>query len=172
MLKKIGPDWTQEAVVERIIPVNPGPIRTRVLSVQRDVDTSTVEIDSADVVITVGMGIGGSDRLPVIKELADVLGASIGATRRVVDVGWLPRQHQVGLTGKTIAPRFCIAVGIRGAFNHSIGIQKSNTVVAINSDPRAEIFQNADYGIVGDFAKVIPAITESVRRAKGMIKGF
>ncbi len=172
MLKKIGPDWTQEAVVERIIPVNPGPIRTRVLSVQRDVDTSTVEIDSADVVITVGMGIGGSDRLSVIKELADVLGASIGATRRVVDAGWLPRQHQVGLTGKTIAPRFCIAVGIRGAFNHSIGIQKSNTVVAINSDPKAEIFQNADYGIVGDFAKVIPAITESVRRAKGMIKGF
>jgi electron transfer flavoprotein alpha subunit len=160
ILKKIGPDWTQDAVVERIIPVNPGPIRTRVLSVQRDVDTSTVEIDSADVIITVGMGIGGSDRLSVI-----------GATRKMVDAGWLPRQHQVGLTGKTIAPRFCIAVRIRGAFNHSIGIQKSNTVVAINSDPKAEIFQNADYGIVGDFAEVIPAITESVRRARGMIKG-
>lgn len=171
MLKKIGPDWTQEAMVEMITPVNPGPIRTKVLSVHRDVDTSTIEIDSAEMVITVGTGIGGADNLSIIKELANVLCASIGATRKVVDAGWLPRQHQVGLTGKTIAPRLCIAVGIRGAFNHSIGIQKSDIVVAINSDPKAEIFQNADYGIVGDFAKIIPAITESVRKAKEMIRG-
>jgi electron transfer flavoprotein alpha subunit len=170
MLKKICPDWTQEAVVERITPVNPGPIRTKVLSVHRDADASTVEIDSADTVITVGMGIGGTESLSIIKDLANVLGASIGATRKVVDAGWLPPQHQVGLTGKTIAPRLCIAVGVRGAFNHSIGIQKSGIVVAINRDPKAEIFQNADYGIVGDFARVIPAIVESLRRAKGQHK--
>lgn len=170
MLKKISPDWTQEAVIERIAQVNPGRIRTKVVSVHREVDTLTVEIDSADVVITVGMGIGGAENLSVIKDLADVLGASIGATRKVVDAGWLPRQHQVGLTGKNIAPRLCIAVGIRGAFNHSIGIQKSNTVVAINRDSKAEIFQNADYGIVGDFTNVVPAITESVRRSKETIK--
>lgn len=169
-LKKISPDWTQEAVIERITLATLGRIRTKVVSIHIDVDTSIVEIDSADVVITVGMGIGGAENLLVIRDLADVLGASIGATRKVVDAGWLPRQHQVGLTGKTIAPRLCIAVGVRGAFNHSIGIQKSDIIVAINRDPKAEIFQNADYGIVGDFVRVIPAIVESIRVATRIIK--
>lgn len=169
-LKKISPDWTQEAVIERITLATLGRIRTKVVSTHIDVDTSIVEIDSADVVITVGMGIGGAEKLLVIRDLADVLGASIGATRKVVDAGWLPRQHQVGLTGKTIAPRLCIAVGVRGAFNHSIGIQKSDIIVAINRDPKAEIFQNADYGIVGDFVRVIPAIVESIRVATRIIK--
>lgn len=169
-LKKISPDWTQEAVIERITLATLGRIRTKVVSIHIDVDTSILEIDSADVVITVGMGIGGAENLLVIRDLADVLGASIGATRKVVDAGWLPRQHQVGLTGKTIAPRLCIAVGVRGAFNHSIGIQKSDIIVAINRDPKAEIFQNADYGIVGDFVRVIPAIVESIRVATRIIK--
>ena len=168
MLKKISPDWTHEPVIERISPVNPGQIRTKVISVHRDVDDSTVEIDNADIVVTVGMGIGSPENLSVIKKLSDALGASIGATRKVVDAGWLPRQHQVGLTGKTIAPRLCIAIGVRGAFNHLIGIQKSDMIVAINSDPKAEILQNADYGIVGDFAKIVPAIVESIKRIKEM----
>ncbi len=163
MLKKINPDWTKEAVIERINPVNPGHIRTKVISVNRDVDDSTLEIDNAEIVVTIGMGVGCPENILAIKKFADMIGASIAATRKVIDAGWLPRQHQVGLTGKTIAPRLCVAVGVRGTFNHIIGIQKSDTVVAINNDSEAEIFQNADYGIVGDFANILPLLVKPIK---------
>lgn len=119
-------------------------------------------LDEKPAVIGVGMGVGGPDKLPMIRELARAANAAIGASRRVVDAGWLPRQLQIGLTGKAIAARLYIAVGIRGALNHTVGIQRVGKVVAINSDPEAPIFKSADVGIVRGYEEVIPALIRAL----------
>jgi electron transfer flavoprotein alpha subunit len=121
------------------------------------------ELEQAETIICVGTGIGSEAALSVIDALARAAGGVIGATRRVVDNGWLPRQQQIGLTGKIVAPRLYIGVGVRGAFNHTIGIQQSGSIAAINSDPNAEIFKTADFGVVGDWAEIVPALTELFR---------
>jgi electron transfer flavoprotein alpha subunit len=128
--------------------------------VRREVSLEIAELDEAERVICVGAGVGGPDSLPVIEALARAVDGRIAATRRVVDQGWLPRHQQVGLTGKVISPALYIGVGVRGALNHTIGIQQSGTIVAINSDPQAEIFNTSDFGIVEDWAKMVPALTE------------
>jgi electron transfer flavoprotein alpha subunit len=156
MLQSLMPDASRQAVVETLA-VDPLPIRTRLLARTSEA-LETVQLDQAAAVVCVGMGLGGPENLPLIEELGRVLGAAIGATRRVVDAGWLPRQYQVGLTGRSIAPRLYLGVGVRGAFNHTIGIQRADVIAAINSDPQAEIFQTADYGIVGDVVEVSPEL--------------
>ncbi len=109
--------------------------------------------------------------MPVINSLARVLDAAVGATRRGVDTGWIARQQQIGLTGRAVAPNLFLAIGVRGAFNHTIGIQRAGIIVAINTDPQAEIFQVADYGIEADFAKVVPALAASFARRKTQLVG-
>ena len=121
------------------------------------------ELEHARVVVSVGMGIGGPENIGVARELADALGGSLGATRDVVDAGWMPRQHQVGLSGKAVSPRLYVAIALRGPLNHTVGIRKVGTVVAVNNSPRAPIFRAADFGIVGDYAEVVPALTQAVR---------
>ncbi len=116
------------------------------------------------------MGVGGAENLPAVQVLASTLGATIGASRRVVDAGWLPRQAQIGVTGRSIAPCLYIALGVSGKFNHTVGIQRAGVVLAINTDPAAEIFKHADYGIVADWTQIVPALihafrTGSARRA-------
>ena len=129
-------------------------------------DHDAVRLDNADVIVAVGAGIGSPANLSTIKELASILDAPVATTRKVVDLAWLPSQLQVGLTGKSVAPRFYLAIAVRGAFNHTVGIGRAKIVVAINNDPNALIFKNCDYGIVGDYAEVVPLLSEELRKAK------
>ena len=124
-------------------------------------------LDEAEVVVGVGKGIGGKDNLPLVQELADVLGAAVCTTRDVTDAGWLPKQYQVGLTGRVIAPRLYIAVAIRGAFEHVVGVRRAGTIVAINKNPKAPIFKAADYGLVADYAECLPLLIQRLRATRG-----
>ncbi len=137
-----------------------------VLEVHHEDDAQGLELVKAQVVMGVGMGIGGPENLPVIHDLAQSLGAVVAATRNVTDAGWLPRQVQVGLTGRAIAPRLYIAVGIRGDFNHMVGLQKAGTIIAINDNPnprRSPILAGADFSIIGDWQKYLPPLVEALK---------
>lgn len=141
---------------------SPDPIR--LLETHVEEDAGGLELEQAEVVIGVGMGIGGPESLPRIRGLAGKLGASMAATRSVTDAGWLPKQLQVGLTGRAIAPRLYVAVGIRGDFNHVVGIQKAGTVVGINTTRRHPIFQASDYCILGSWEEYLPSLIEALAR--------
>ncbi|MBI3329632.1 MAG: electron transfer flavoprotein alpha/ beta subunit [Nitrospinae bacterium] len=171
MLDEMDPDWSREPVLERLLLDDVGPIRAQIVQVQREVDETATSLEEADIVVSVGMGMVRRENVKLARELAEVLGAPIGATRRVTDSGWLPRQHQVGLTGKAVAPKLYVALGIRGAGNHTIGIQRAQTIVAINKDPQSPIFQIATYGIVGDCLQVVPALTQALAEAKRRRQG-
>ncbi|MDA1097046.1 MAG: FAD-binding protein [Chloroflexi bacterium] len=123
-------------------------------------------LDSTPAVVAVGLGIGGPENLPVVRELADALGGAIAGSLRVASNGWIPAQLQIGLTGKAVAPRFYIAVGVSGQANHVFGIRRAEHIIAINNDPEAPIFKTADIGVVGDWAEVVPALTRALLAAK------
>lgn len=167
MLSKLAPDWARPVRVHPISASHANTYYSRVISCRTVAAEASIELDDAEVVVCVGMGIGGPENLPLIKELANSLGAAIGGTRRVVDQGWLPVQQQIGLTGRAIAPKLYIGVGVRGAFNHTIGIHRSNVIVNINNDPAADIFQSSDYGWVADFKAAVPALTHAILRVRG-----
>jgi electron transfer flavoprotein alpha subunit len=137
-----------------------------VVGLQAEVGTAGVALDTADIVVCAGAGLGGPENLSYVYELAEALGGVVGGSRRVVDAGWLPRQQQIGLTGRVLSPQLYVGVAVRGAFNHTIGIQRAKTVVAINSDPAAPIFEHADFAVVGDYKDVVPALVEAVKRAR------
>jgi len=122
-------------------------------------------LQDADIVVTVGRGIRRPQGIALVQALADALDAALGATREVVDRGWLSYAHQVGLSGKTVTPQLYVAVGVSGAIQHLAGMQTAKTIVAVNSDPEAQIFQVADVGIVGDLFEVVPALTAAIRAA-------
>jgi len=126
-----------------------------------------IDLTKAEIIVAVGRGVGGADKMGVIEELAKALGAEIGASRPVIDNGWLPRDRQIGSSGQTVAPKLYLAAGISGAIQHLVGMKGSTTVVAINKDPGAPIFTVADYGIVGDLHEVLPALTAAIKEAKG-----
>jgi electron transfer flavoprotein alpha subunit len=123
------------------------------------------DITQAEIIVSVGQGIGGPEHIPMIEEVAKNLGGVIACSRPVVDRNWLPKDRQVGISGKTVKPKVYIAIGISGAFQHITAMQGSETIIAINKDPRAPIFGVADYGIVDDFQNVIPILKE---KTKGM----
>jgi electron transfer flavoprotein alpha subunit len=164
MLRPGMPNESRTAEIIRLTMPNFDDRRARLIGVSKEVPLEIAELDEAERVICVGIGIGGPENLPSVAALANALDAQIGATRRVVDQGWLPRHQQIGLTGKVISPALYIGVGVRGALNHTIGIQQAGTIVAINSDPNAEIFQTADFGIVEDWREIVPALTERLKR--------
>jgi electron transfer flavoprotein alpha subunit len=132
-----------------------------------EVGGDQVDLTKADIIVAVGRGVGGADKLGPVEDLAKALGAEIGASRPVIDNGWLPRDRQIGSSGQTVAPKLYIAAGISGAIQHLVGMKGSSVVVAINKDPGAPVFTVADYGIVGDLHEVLPALTEAVKAAKG-----
>jgi electron transfer flavoprotein alpha subunit len=126
----------------------------------------TVDLGSAQMIVSVGRGIKDADKLPIVQELATALGAELGASRPICDNGWLPMERQIGSSGQTVSPKLYLAVGISGAIQHLVGMKGSQCVVAINKDPGAPIFEAADYGIIGDLFEVVPALTEAVKAAK------
>ncbi|MGQ9647972.1 MAG: electron transfer flavoprotein subunit alpha/FixB family protein [Thermodesulfobacteriota bacterium] len=152
------------------ILVEPSPLR-ETLDAKRflkyiEAPITGEDITQAEIIVAVGQGIGGPEHIPMIEEVAKNLGGVIACSRPVVDRNWLPKERQVGISGKTVKPKVYIAVGISGAFQHVTAMQSSETIIAINKDPRAPIFSVADYGIVDDFQNVMPILRGKVKALK------
>jgi len=157
ILRPARSDPARRAAVERLA-VPAVPVRVRVLAERPLADAAGAALEATDLVLGVGRGIGGPAALPAIAALAARLGAAIAATRDVTDAGWLPKQHQVGLTGRCIAPRLYVALALSGAPEHVVGLRRAGVIVAINKNPKAPIFKAADLGIVSDYAPLLPLL--------------
>jgi electron transfer flavoprotein alpha subunit len=157
---------TTSAEISVITPtINPVQIRT-IPSAPFRGSAQTVDLGSAQLIVSVGRGIKGEENLPLVQDLAAALGAELAASRPICDNGWLPMERQVGSSGQTVAPKLYVAVGISGAIQHLVGMKGSQCIVAINKDPGAPIFEVADFGIAGDLFELLPALTEAVKVAK------
>jgi len=154
------------APIEKFSPqIAAAEIRTKPLELFRE-SQRAVDLSAAELIVSVGRGIREAENIELVKKLADVLGAELAASRPICDAGWLPMERQVGSSGQTVAPKMYMAVGISGAIQHLVGMKGARTVVAINKDPEAPIFEIADYGIVGDLFQVVPELIEAIRKAK------
>jgi electron transfer flavoprotein alpha subunit len=154
------------AAIENIaVQLEPSQIRTRPEAPFREAQRA-VDLTSAEIIVSVGRGIKEKENLLIVEELAQALGAELAASRPICDSGWLPMERQVGSSGQTVSPKVYIAIGISGAIQHLVGMKGSRTIVAINKDPEAPIFEVADYGVVGDLFEVVPALTEAIKKAR------
>jgi len=155
------------AAVETFAPLlDAGQIRQKPEAPFREA-ARAVDLTAAEIIVSVGRGIGEQSNLPVVEDLAQAFGAELAASRPICDAGWLPMERQVGSSGQTVGPKLYVAVGISGAIQHLVGMKGAKTIVAINKDSNAPIFEVADYGIVGDLFEIAPALAAEVRKAKG-----
>ncbi len=163
VLELAAPSESKQAEIQ-IAQMEVSAPKSRLIKAHSTLDPTIVQLEGAEVVIGIGTGVGGPDGVAKIAAFARVLGAAMCATRRVTDQGWVPRQLQVGLTGKSIDPRLYIAVGVRGAPNHTCGLKRAQTVVAINNDADALIFERANIGLVADWQSILPALQDAFQR--------
>jgi electron transfer flavoprotein alpha subunit len=154
------------ASIEEFTPqLSSAEVRTKPLDLFRE-SQRAVDLGAAELIVSVGRGIKEAENIALVQKLAAAMGAELAASRPICDAGWLPMERQVGSSGQTVAPKMYMAVGISGAIQHQVGMKGSRTVVAINKDPNAPIFEIADYGIVGDLFQVVPELISAIEKAK------
>jgi len=163
MLTPTAPDRGASATVEVLAAPAAAESAVTVVEVHHTEEVDAIALTQAQIVMGVGMGLGGPEHLPTVQALARSLGAALATTRNVVHAGWLPHHIQVGMSGRAIAPRVYLAVGIRGAFNHTVGMQKAGVIIALNQNPRAAIFKAADYGVVGAWQTYLPPLVAALQ---------
>jgi len=152
-------------VIDLSMFLPPDILKRKVLEVVQAAQ-GTVDLTQAEIIVAGGRGLGSKEKFQIILDLAQALGAGVGASRPVTDGGWLPKEHQIGSSGQSVTPKLYIACGISGAIQHLVGMNNSGCIVAINKDPNAPIFGVADYGIVGDVFKVVPVLTELAKEIR------
>jgi electron transfer flavoprotein alpha subunit len=156
-------DTRTGTIIEATLGLAEDDIVTKLLDFIPDANSNKINLAYADVIVSGGKGMKNAENFRLIRELAQVLGGEVGASRPVVQAGWVEAERQVGQTGKTVRPKLYIAAGISGAIQHRVGMEGSDVIVAINSDPNAPIFDFAHYGIVGNAMQVLPALTDAFR---------
>lgn len=165
VMKKATPDNNCSGKVVKVKYDAAAEVRTIVKEIVREA-SKVVNLEEAQVIVSGGRGVGGPEGFKVLQQLVDEMGGMLGASRGAVDSGWIPANHQVGQTGKTVHPKIYVACGISGAIQHVAGMQNAACIIAINKNPGAAIFKVADYGIVGDYAQVIPMLIEAIKEIK------
>lgn len=157
---------SETAVKVESMPVEVGEVRMKPEPPFQEVKQA-VDLTRTDIIVAVGRGIKSQENLALAQQLADALGGDLAASRPICDAGWLPIDRQIGSSGQTVAPKLYIALGISGAIQHLVGMKNSTTIVAINKDPEAPIFDISDYGIIGDLFEAVPVLTEEIKKLKG-----